>query len=415
MRIEISSGSIGSGASVMEFQSGFESFLSSADSVISCFKTIKNETCNLSGGVSSLQTALDYIDSRIQKEETARESATDAREKTSSFLSLAQRVDSQVAHDVKQNRDEFYSVNAWAKPAPSTEEKKWYERAWDWLCDRYEDVKNGFKAIGDTAKKVWNSIVDFYNEHKNLCRIIIGAFAIAIAVIVTVASGGAALPALLALTKAALMSGLISAAIGGTISAVSALAHGESLQSAIGTAVSSSVDGFCSGFMWGGIFSSATQIISVAKAGNAMTHAEQIASNRATGREYADEQFAKFAKANNNAAQEITLQTPSGVRTRVDQIGINSKGEVIIHEIKSSPTAPLTSNQSAAFPEIFEKGAMVKGLGKGIFTEGFQIPAGTEVKIIRSSFRYINFKELFRLPTIGGGVFGGWTTSLQTN
>lgn len=214
MRIEISSGSIGSGASVMEFQSGFENFLSSADSVISCFKAIKNETCNLSGGVSSLQTALDSIDSRIQKEETARESATDAREKTSSFLSLAQRVDSQVAHDVKKNRDEFYSVNAWAKPAPSTEEKKWYERAWDWLCKAGESIAVGLLTpwiiAYDAAKKLWNSALDYIKKNKlEVINWAVTILCIAGSIAIIALTGGASLLviALVSAASAAIIAG----------------------------------------------------------------------------------------------------------------------------------------------------------------------------------------------------------------
>ena len=52
-----------------------------------------------------------------------------------------------------------------------------------------------------------------------------------------------------------------------------------------------------------------------------------------------------------------------------------------MNEFKSSATAPLTKNQTIVFPEIFESGGTV--VGKGIFTGGYKIPAGTEVKIIR--------------------------------
>ena len=36
-----------------------------------------------------------------------------------------------------------------------------------------------------------------------------------------------------------------------------------------------------------------------------------------------------------------------------------ANGNVVINEYKSSLTAPLTSNQKIAFPEIFESGATV--------------------------------------------------------
>ena len=63
--------------------------------------------------------------------------------------------------------------------------------------------------------------------------------------------------------------------------------------------------------------------------------------------------------------------------------GLDTNGNVVIQEYKSSLTAPLTNNQARAFQEIFENGGVVVGNGKGIFTRGYQIPAGTEVKIVR--------------------------------
>jgi len=108
-----------------------------------------------------------------------------------------------------------------------------------------------------------------------------------------------------------------------------------------------------------------------------------LAQNRATGRAFEQQEFAKFSSSNSNAVEQITIKTPSGVRTRVDAIGLDSNGNIVINEFKSSATAPLTKNQKLAFPEITESGATVVGKGKGIFTGGYQIPAGTKVKIVR--------------------------------
>ena len=47
-------------------------------------------------------------------------------------------------------------------------------------------------------------------------------------------------------------------------------------------------------------------------------------------------------------------------------------------------TAPLTSNQKIAFPEIFESGATVVGKGKGMVSGGHQNPLGTKVTILRT-------------------------------
>ena len=111
--------------------------------------------------------------------------------------------------------------------------------------------------------------------------------------------------------------------------------------------------------------------------------AETLANNRIQGREFEQQEFAKYSLQNSNAVEQITVKTSSGVKTRVDAMGINSNGNVVISEFKSSATAPLTNNQRIAFPEIFERGGTVVGRGKGIFTGGYQISPGTEVKIIR--------------------------------
>ena len=119
---------------------------------------------------------------------------------------------------------------------------------------------------------------------------------------------------------------------------------------------------------------------SVSKCGS---KADVLAQNRANGRAFEQQEFAKFSSQNNNAVEQITVKTSSGVRTRVDAIGLDANGNVVINEYKSSLTAPLTSNQKIAFPEIFESGATVVGKGKGIFSGGYQIPPGTKVTIIR--------------------------------
>ena len=100
------------------------------------------------------------------------------------------------------------------------------------------------------------------------------------------------------------------------------------------------------------------------------------------GRAFEQQEFAKFSSQNKNAVEQITVKNSSGVKTRVDAIGLDSNGNVVINEFKSSLTAPLTDNQKLAFPEIFESGATVVGKSKGTFTGGYQIPSGTKVTII---------------------------------
>jgi filamentous hemagglutinin len=80
---------------------------------------------------------------------------------------------------------------------------------------------------------------------------------------------------------------------------------------------------------------------------------------------------------------QITVKTESGVKTRLDLAGTDkSTGSIKLTEAKSSATAPLTKNQSQAFPEISQSGATVVGKGKKPFTGGTKIPP-TNVDIVR--------------------------------
>ena len=112
-----------------------------------------------------------------------------------------------------------------------------------------------------------------------------------------------------------------------------------------------------------------------------------LANNRAQGKAFEQQEFPNFSRNNTNAEEQITIKTSSGTKTRVDAIGLGENGNVVINEFKSSSTAPLTPNQKIAFPELFSGGGTVVGKGKGIFTGGYQIPSGTEVKVIRPQTR----------------------------
>ena len=168
MRIEISAGGIG-GSSVTEFQTDLQNYMASAESVISSFKAIKSSTCNLNGGVGALQGALDEIDQRITEETNVRNHAQHVQSKADSFIQLAERVDKQVAADVNKNKDELYRVNPWLRPSASVDEDHWYEKAWNWLCDKGEQIADGLKKAWDwtkdTAKKAWKWAKDFYEKH----------------------------------------------------------------------------------------------------------------------------------------------------------------------------------------------------------------------------------------------------------
>ena len=114
--------------------------------------------------------------------------------------------------------------------------------------------------------------------------------------------------------------------------------------------------------------------------------AEILEKNRRRGAAFENKKFAQFQKKYAEAQKQITVRTPSGKRTRLDAIGLEKNGNVVIHEFKSSWTAPLRKNQEVAFAEILKHGATVVGRGKGIFTGGYSIDIGTAVKVIRPLF-----------------------------
>jgi hypothetical protein len=81
-------------------------------------------------------------------------------------------------------------------------------------------------------------------------------------------------------------------------------------------------------------------------------------------------------------AEQLTLKTESGVKTRMDVVSTKASGEVRLQEAKSSSTAPLTKNQQAAHPEIAKSGATVAGKGKPDYPGGTKIPP-TKVEVVR--------------------------------
>jgi len=115
----------------------------------------------------------------------------------------------------------------------------------------------------------------------------------------------------------------------------------------------------------------------------------QIRKNYEQGRKFEKEQFEFFKKQYKNAQEQLTVKmtTPEGkvIETRIDAIGLDDNGDIVIMEFKSSKDAPLTTNQTKAFglEEEFKNNAIIVGKGKGIFITGKIIPKGTKVKIIR--------------------------------
>ena len=163
MRITLNAGGLG-GMPISSFQSDAASLTSKIDILIVAFVAVKNQTCNLNGGVGALQSALDSVQARVNNEIARKEAAIAAQVQVNSFLALTIQIDNQVAVILQQNTEEFYNVNPWLQPAS---EKSWWERlgdGWnhfwggvgDFLKSARDALMNWVKGIGEFfSKTVW--------------------------------------------------------------------------------------------------------------------------------------------------------------------------------------------------------------------------------------------------------------------
>lgn len=119
------------------------------------------------------------------------------------------------------------------------------------------------------------------------------------------------------------------------------------------------------------------------KSQTSSNNVSQIRKNAKQGRDFEEKSFKVFNENYDEAVEQITIKTNDGTKIRVDAIGQDKAGNIVIQEYKSSSTAPLTKNQKTGFPELEANGGVVVGKGKGNFTGGIEIPAGTKVNIIR--------------------------------
>lgn len=109
---------------------------------------------------------------------------------------------------------------------------------------------------------------------------------------------------------------------------------------------------------------------------------EQLNKNKAAGKAFEAKALEQIKTEQSDVVEQVTIKTKSGVKTRVDIIGKDDKGDIACTECKASPTATLTPNQKRAFPEIEESGGEIVGKGKPGFPGGTEIPP-TKVNILR--------------------------------
>ena len=143
----------------------------------------------------------------------------------------------------------------------------------------------------------------------NWAKITIGVAAIAVGTIATVATGGAAVPVLVASLKIAATSAAIGAISGAGVSAVSHRMTTGSWKGAGKAAVTGAINGACDGFMWGGITAGAT-FTTVAAKGIRIREIGKLKPSNKSGNGYSGVKY-QAPKANGRyTTRSIELHSP---------------------------------------------------------------------------------------------------------
>ena len=122
----------------------------------------------------------------------------------------------------------------------------------------------------------------------------------------------------------------------------------------------------------------------VAESGGNMKTAKKttLEQNKKVGAEHEGKVGEKVKGEQTDVKGQVTLETESGTRTKIDFAG-KKAGEPKLTEAKGSETARLTPKQKKGFPEIEQTGATVRGKNGGdAFPPGTKIPP-TKVDIVR--------------------------------
>lgn len=121
----------------------------------------------------------------------------------------------------------------------------------------------------------------------------------------------------------------------------------------------------------------------IPKAERVTSKASILARNVAKGKSYEKKGIEQFiSEGETELAEQVTVKAENGIKTRIDLMSLDTEGNLVLTEMKSSATAPLTKNQKQAFPSIEESGGIIVGKGKPGYEGGTKIPP-TKVRILR--------------------------------
>lgn len=195
-------------------------------------KSLKSKVLKIDSSICNVDDVISSIKSSTQTQEDKIDALDNLKKDVNEFVADVVRIDGDVADAINQSKNDFYDKYEYLKPDC---EKSWLEEKWDNACE--------------WCKEHWKELV-------------IGAICIVIGAVLTVLTGGSFLAALGIGFKAAAMAGFISGGISVMSSLIVSIFSGDSFKTILGKVLRSFVDGFASGFMWGGIFAGGAQTIS---------------------------------------------------------------------------------------------------------------------------------------------------------
>ena len=198
-------------------------------------KSLKSKVLSIDESICDVDDVISSIKSSTQTQEDKIESLESLKENINEYISDVMIIDQNAADAINKSKNDFY--NKYEYLTPECEKSRW------------EKFKDGCKKVGEWCKNHWKELV-------------IGAICIVIGAVLTVLTGGSFLAALGIGFKAAAMAGFISGGISVMSSLIVSIFSGDSFKTILGKVLRSFVDGFASGFMWGGIFAGGAQTIS---------------------------------------------------------------------------------------------------------------------------------------------------------
>jgi len=201
MRIEL----LATGSKVSNLQSGLGGLYDSITATITSLQSVNTKVNNISGGTQGLSGATSGLQARIRTEQSKQTALLGVGQKLDTFLGNTTTRDSLVAKQIATNQEAFYNQYSWLRPQP--------------LKAGWEKFKSGWNKfwgdVGDVLKSAWQGVVKWYNDHPIISRIVIGVLAVAAGLLITMLTGGAALPFLIGAGIAIGASVLIGGVIGG--------------------------------------------------------------------------------------------------------------------------------------------------------------------------------------------------------